>query len=284
MEKAFPVFILRSVAYFHENCRGMYEPIINRAPTYLIALSLFLLIILFFWMGGVWRNYRMTRKESRGEDISGSLEGSMLGLLALLLAFTFGISNSRYDARRDILIREANSIGTVILRADLYPEPIRTELRKELKTYVDERIAYYKAGTKKDSVSASLARAVSISDRIWSKASSLVQKDSLTSRSTLFINALNDMIDLANTRDAMGRARVPASIIWMTILICMAVSFLLGYGMKGRKPDWMLVCTFSLIISLTVFLILDLDRPRTGMITMDSIHGKMEELRALFKP
>ena len=257
---------------------------ISQLPASLVALLLFGLMLLFFWLGQMWRINRLSHAKTAREDNTGSLEGSMLGLLALLLAFTFGISNSRYDARRDVIIKEANCIGTAVLRADLYPEPFRSELRADFKEYVEDRIKYYEVGTNLDSIRAALSQSQVISSRIWTKVSQRASNDSPYIRNTFFLQSLNDVIDVANERRYIGISRVPVSIIWMMILLCLVVSFLLGYGMKGKKPDWLMVCIFSLIISMTTYLILDLDRPREGIITMNAVHQSMLDLRDLFKP
>ena len=257
---------------------------ISRIPASVVALLLFALMLLFFWLGMLWRENRMSRAKTAREDITGSLEGSMLGLLALLLAFTFGISNSRYDARRDVIIKEANCIGTAVLRTDLYPEPFRTELRSDFKEYVEARIAYYEVGTNLDSIKAALFHAQDVSARIWTKVTRHAATDTPYLRNTFFLQSLNDVIDVASERRFIGVSRVPVSIIWMMILLGLVVSFLLGYGMKGKKPDWLMVCIFSLIISMTTYLILDLDRPREGIITMNAVHQSMLDLRDMFKP
>lgn len=258
-------------------------PIYHLSATW-ITFILFLFMLVFFVLGERWRLFLMRRSKTERFDISGSLEGSMLGLLALLLAFTFGISNSRYDARRDVIIKEANCIGTAVLRADLYPEPFRSELRRDFKEYVEARIHYYEVGANDDSIAAAYMHAQDVTDRLWKKVTDHAQADTPYIRNTFFLQSLNDMIDVASERRYIGVSHVPVSILWMLLLICLAVSFLLGYGMKGKKPDRLMVILFSLIVSMTIYLILDLDRPREGIITMDTVHHSMLDLRDLFKP
>ena len=249
-----------------------------------ITVILFIFMLVFFMLGERWQVFLMKRARRERFDISGSLEGSMLGLLALLLAFTFGISNSRYDARRDVIIKEANCIGTAVLRADLYPEPFRSELRRDFQEYVEARIHYYEVGNQEDSIAATYTHAQSVSDRIWKKVTKRALADSPFIRNTFFLQSLNDVIDVAGERRYIGVSHVPVSILWMLLLICLAVSFLLGYGMKGKKPDRLMVLLFSLIVSMTIYLIMDLDRPREGIIRMDTVHHSMLDLRDMFKP
>jgi FtsH-binding integral membrane protein len=249
-----------------------------------ISILLFGSMILVFVLGERWRIILLKRASKERFEISGSLEGSMLGLLALLLAFTFGISNARYDARRDVLIKESNCIGTAVLRADVYPEPFRTALRRDFQEYVEARIHYYEVGANNDSIAAAYAHAQDVSSRLWLKVTDHAKTDSIFIRNTFVLQALNDMIDAASERRYIGVSHVPVSIIWMLFLICLVVSFLLGYGMKGKKPDRLMVMLFALVVSMTIYLILDLDRPREGIITMDAVHQSMIDLRDQFHP
>lgn len=262
----------------------LFDSTIYHLSAITIGVLLFVLMLVFFWLGERWRGFVTRRAKAERFEITGSLEGSLLGLLALLLAFTFGISNSRYDARRDVIIKEANCIGTAVLRVDVFPEPFRSELRRDFAEYVDARIKYYEVGMNEDSIVSTYRHAQAVSDRMWKKVTQRALTDSLYIRNTFFLQSLNEVIDVASERRFIGISRVPVSIIWMLLLICLVVSFLLGYGMKGKKPDRLMVIIFALIVSLTAYLILDLDRPREGIITMDTVHESMVELRDMFKP
>ena len=110
-----------------------------------ISLSLFALMVLTYFSAN-----RLARVKAFQQFVDNSInpiEGSLLGLLALLLAFTFGMSASRYDTRRNVMLSEANNIGTVILRCDLYPDSTRTQLRSYLQQYLEARIQYFQSGT-----------------------------------------------------------------------------------------------------------------------------------------
>src|SRR4028119_1915385 len=115
-------------------------------PTTVISGVLFVCIIFFYLTGvGLASYQKKINPEAKAEGV-GPLEGALLGLLALLLSFTFNMSASRYDTRRALLIQEANSISTVLSCADLYPDSSRREFRKDLQQYVEARIRYYNAG------------------------------------------------------------------------------------------------------------------------------------------
>src|SRR6478736_5011772 len=119
---------------------------LQSAPTLEIAVIIFFLIIIFYLFGYYLRRRAISKNPEKSKADLGALNGTLLGLLALLLAFTFGMSNSRFDTRRQLIIEEANDIGTVVLRTDIYPDSVRQMLRANLKEYVEARIAFGQAG------------------------------------------------------------------------------------------------------------------------------------------
>jgi len=120
--------------------------ILSNINSGVLASALFIGIILFYFFGLKVSHYKKKKDPSYEPSGIGALEGSLLGLLALLLAFTFNKSSSYYDSRREILIQETNNIGTALLRADLYPDSVRQILRSDFKRYINERIQYFECG------------------------------------------------------------------------------------------------------------------------------------------
>lgn len=256
--------------------------ILQSTSSLLIAAILFILIIIFYFLGYRIRSYRIKKNKDQTVEDLGAISGTLLGLLALLLAFTFGMSNSRYDARRSLAIQEANSIGTVILRTDIYPDSMRNVLRSFLKDYVEARIAFYQAGMDVEKVVLHYKRANDISMKIWSMATTFAKQDNITTRTSELIPALNAMIDITTTRRAAGESTIPDSIMYFLFMLCLTSAFLLGYDRKN-KFDWIVVIGFAIMLSATVFTIIDLDRPRSGLIDMNTPNQKIVELREMFK-
>jgi hypothetical protein len=256
--------------------------LLQSAPTPLVAITLFILLITFYFLGYRLRTRTLKKTTEHTVEDLGAINGTLLGLLALLLAFTFGMSNSRYDTRRQLVIEEANNIGTVILRTDIYPDSIRSLLRNHLRDYVDARIAFYQAGMNIEKTVAEYNRASEIGNKIWSLAAAYARVDDITTRTSELIPALNAMIDVTTTRRAAGEATIPDSIMYFLFALCLCSSFLLGYDRKN-KFDWIVVTGFALMLSATVFTIIDLDRPRSGLIDMDKPNEKIIELREMFK-
>jgi hypothetical protein len=256
--------------------------LLQSTPTILIAIVLLILLILFYILGYRLRLRKINRsKDQAVEDLS-AINGTLLGLLALLLAFAFSMSNSRFDTRRAMIIEEANNIGTVILRTDIYPDSMRQLLRGQLKDYVEARISFIQAGMDEKKIVETYLKANEISNKIWSTAANYAKIDNITTRTSELIPALNAMIDITTTRRAAGESTIPDSIMYFLFVLCLCSAFLLGYDIKN-KFDWIVLIGFAIMLSATVFTIIDMDRPRSGFINMDKPNEKIIELRDMFK-
>ena len=248
-----------------------------------IAVGMIIIMLVFFYAGYRVRKIFIVRHKKFDGKSFGAAEGSLLGLLALLLSFTFGMSSSKHDYRLKVIVEEANDIGTAILRADLYPDSIRNVFRHDFKNYVESRIEFFAAGKDTARIYKSLRTSYTIQQSLWNRATELGQDQSNFSRTSQMIPALNTMIDVVTTRNAANLEKVPELIIYVLFLLCFTSAFMLGYS-AGIKPDLIIVTGFVLMISITVYLILDLDRPRSGTITMDSVNQNIANLRNMFTP
>jgi len=247
-----------------------------------IALVVFFLIMLSFYIGISLRKYSEKKRSIEDKSI-GPLEGSLLGLLALLLSFTFSMSSSRHDKRINIIVEEANDIGTAVLRADLYPDSIRQAFRKDFKNYVQARIEFFDAGSNLSKVKVALDKAGMIQKSLWKRATDLGRDKENLHRTAQMIPALNAMFDIVTTRNAANVAKVPQLIIFLLFILCFLSAFMMGYAV-GKKPDWIVITCFALTIVMTIYLILDLDRPRRGIITMKNMNAEIVNLINMFEP
>jgi hypothetical protein len=212
--------------------------------------------------------YRFARHQKRHsheetEATLGSMVGATLGLLAFMLAFTFGLAGTRFEARRQVVLAEANAIGTTYLRGAMLPEPMRSEARNLLREYVDARLEAVQTGK----VEQGITKSEEIQNRLWSLAVAAAEKDR-TAITSLFIQSLNEMIDLHATRLMAGlRSRVP-TVIWIVLyLLAVLATALLGYhsGLTGGRRS-IAVVALILAFSAVLVLIVDLDRPGEGML------------------
>jgi NADH:ubiquinone oxidoreductase subunit 6 (subunit J) len=262
----------------------MDKSLLSGIPSAVIVLILLLLMILSYWSANKISLKVIKKEDSIDFSYLATIEGSILGLLALIIAFTFNMSVTRYEQRRQVVIDESNNIGTALLRCDLYPDSIRTELRKDFKEYIESRIAYFEAKLDEKALNDALTKSNKISGRIWKHASEN-SKDSEIGiiRSNIMMPALNNMIDIVTTRDALRIARVPDPVLWLMFSLCIISSFFIGFGRLRNIISVIVIWGIVIMTVLSVFIILDLDRSRQGIITNDAPNQKIIELRNSFE-
>jgi len=255
----------------------------NEIDAWKIAVLLMLTILVITFLGYKVGNIKLKKLKLETVKELSSSYSSLSGLLFLLLAFTFGMSVSRYDSRRQNIVEESNAISTALLRADLYAEKERLLFREDFKQYVESRIDYYKAGRNIEKIRFSNEHTNSISKRLWQRATRLSFDHTNTDATRQMIPALNEMIDITTTRAAGEKAKVPDSIIWLLFVLACITSFYSGYSaaLKG-SIDWLVEFGFCMMISVTVLFIFDLDRPFRGLVTLDESNKTIIELRNCF--
>ena len=151
------------------------------------------------------------KSEDEKESPVGAIAGSILGLLAFILAFTFGLVSDRYDARKGLIREEANVIQTAFFRADFLPEADRAEAKGLFRKYVDERIAAIQSGDM-SRVQVAIAEAGRIQVRLWDMAVANARVDMNSDVAALYIESINDVMAIHAQRIAVGSARIPSGI------------------------------------------------------------------------
>ena len=262
----------------------MINSLLYDTPSVITSFALLITMLLFNRLGIAAARKRFNNNPEAKEGNFGPIESSLLGLLALLLGFTFSLSSSRFDSRRDILIAEVNAVSTAILRADLYPDSLKQILKNDFKEYLEARISYFNAGNDKTAIESTLKQGRAISANIWNIAAAFSKnKEYSVVISSQMIPALNDMNNIATTRHERLYAHVPESIMILLFVLCVVSSFNVGYSFKGKKTDWVILISFCLMVSISSYMILDLDKSRAGLIRLDKTHQRMIELRQLFE-
>ena len=207
----------------------------------------------------------LTEDEQRREQITASRD--VLGvLLSLLLGFTLAMALPRYDLRRQLVLEEANSIGTAGLRADTLPSPYRENVRRILLQYATARLAYSAAGTSAAELREPLVRTKELQTQLWSQAAAVVQT-SPTPVVSLFLQSVNELIDISEKRTAALENRIPVT-IWV-MLVSISLMTCLLFGLATRRRFWLLTFITPLMIAVVLGLIADLDSPRNGFIKTD---------------
>lgn len=215
------------------------------------------------------RNEASTNKATKDHIIT--IQGSILGVLALLLAFSFSLALQRFDNRNAAVVDEANAIGTTFLRTQLLPGSVRSDARKLLQSYINLRVqASTISLNKEEDRDVLLAKANQVLDALWDCARRAAAEDPNPVTSGLFIQSLNETIDAYGQRDAAVRRHVPEVIMFLLFGTFLMTGGVLGYaaGVAGHRPSSVSYMLVGLIVVLT-FVIIDLDRPRRGLIKVD---------------
>lgn len=252
--------------------------------SFLIAAVLFVSMVVVIEIGS-WLGLRRAEEtaESLKTQLNG-LQGSLLGILALLLGFTFSQSLQRLDARSAAVVDEANAIGTAYLRLDLLPVDQRQASTQLMREYIETRI---EAGSismdREDERQRILDRSVVLQGELWRLAAAAANATDRPATVNLFIQALNELIDSNSSRNAALGRHVPELVLLLLYGTFLLTGALVGYasgvsGVKASRGTYVLV---SLIVVL-VFIIIDLDRPRRGLIEVDQ--SSLIELRQLTVP
>ncbi|MGZ5198943.1 MAG: bestrophin-like domain [Telluria sp.] len=233
-------------------------------PLWALLIGVFVLVLL-----SVEGGYRLgTMSKHAGEDGDsplGEMVGATLGLLAFLLAFTFSLAASRYDTRRQLLLDEANAIGTTWLRAGFLPEG-GAEIRSLLRQYTDVRL---QASRARD-LPASIRQSELLQGQLWARTEPLAKRSENPVMVALYIQSLNDLIDLHSKRlTASVRNRIPLA-IWAALYSVTVMSFgALGYHaglVRAGRSLAILPVAFTFVV--VIGLIADLDRPQEGTLTV----------------
>jgi hypothetical protein len=230
-------------------------------------LVIFLVSVTVILLAGEVGRWLGRRAAKRGEDSVSTLEGAILGLLALMIGFTFAMALSRFEARRDAVLIEANAIGTTALRARLLPAPHNAEALKLLREYVQLRLDITRRPPSPAEFGAMVARSNAIQEALWRQAKAVAAQDNAMVPTGLFIQSLNEMIDDQEKRLTAVRNRLPVVILFALYGVAAVAIGFAGYtsGLQARHsrlPVWLV----GILVAAMVILIQDLDRPGAGFI------------------
>lgn len=252
------------------------------SPPFTVGLALLLTLGMMIAMEGGRRlgQRRMHRDPDGARAGLGAVEGALFGLFGLLIAFTFNGAAARFDHRRELIVSEANALGTAWSRLDLVPEDARPALRNVYRQYLDSRLAIYKAIPDMDAVSAALTQSREIQAKAWEAVVQVCRREDGRGLMMLLLPPLNEAFDLSTTRTAATLAHPPAVIFVMLFLLALGCAMLAGYAMApGRQRSWTHMLGLALITGLTVYVIIDLEFPRLGFIRVDAADRPLLELR-----
>jgi hypothetical protein len=254
-------------------------------PPLLFSVLLFLGMLVLLETGRRLGVHRRS-KESEGERGSlGTVEGAVFAMFGLMVAFTFSGAASRFNEKRMLIAEEANCIETAYMRVHLVPPQARPELQELFRRYVDSRLETYRRLPNMTAAEEEMAKSKKIQEEIWTKAVAATRlPESHPDAGKLLLPALNTMIDITTTR-TMALQMHPPRIIYVLLfglgLIC---SLLAGYRMSvGNQRSWLHILGFAVITVIIVYVILDVEYPRAGLIRLEAGDQMLVQVRENMK-
>lgn len=229
--------------------------------------------------GQSFRKSRRAMEEGEQRDY-GIIVGATLTLLGLIIGFSFSMAISRYDQRKDYEEAEANAIGTEYLRADFLPAAEGARVRGLLKSYVDQRVLFYKTRD-----AGRLQQIAATTDQLQGALWSAVRVPAsaqATPLSALVVSGMNDVLNSQGYTQAAWWNRIPAAAWGLMAAIAICCNLLIGYGAHREEGKTFLFLVLPLLVSISFFLIADIDSPRGGVIrvTPQNLESLEQSLRA----
>jgi hypothetical protein len=226
------------------------------------------------WKGPAWKEF----DAGRG---GGVVLTSMFALLGLMLAFTYAFTVTRFDARKQAIVDEANAISTAFLRADLGPEPARTELRKLLLEYARTRAT--PNGTTSAKLEGALDRSRQVQVKLWPATAQMVKGKPAGIIEASIVQAINRVLDAHGTRVAKVLDRLPTIVLVMLVFITAASVAVAGFnsGISGGM-NRLRMTVLTLVLASVIIVIIDFDLPQRGFIrvSQESLQAVIREMEA----
>lgn len=223
---------------------------------------------------------RHHRLDPAHETGGGATEAAIYGLLGLFLAFTFSGAASRFDERRRLIVEEANDIGTAWLRLDLLPAADQPHLRDLFRQYLDTRLETYRLLPDMDAAVAEHAKALGLQQEIWTAAVASANSSGRVPPFSVLLPALNAMFDIATVRISTARLHPPPVVFTMVAFLALLGSIFVGYGAASRKArSWLHTIGFAAVMAITLFVIVEFEYPRFGLIRIDAMDQVLIDMR-----
>jgi hypothetical protein len=216
---------------------------------------------------------------SRDKPSAGAADAAVYGLLGLFLAFTFSGAATRFDDRRHLIVDEANAIGTAWLRIDLLPPSTQPQLRDLFRRYLDARLERYGRFGDVERMRAAGERFVALQAEIWRAALSSANVSGEMPPFTVLLPSLNEMFDVATTREAAVLMHPPPAVFGMMGVLALIGALFAGYAMAGKPRSWVHALGYVGVTTMAIYVIVDLEFPRLGLIRVDASDRVLIELR-----
>jgi len=255
---------------------------LDRTDAILMCSVLFITMLLMVIAGSRAARLWNKNKEEPQQGVKNMLT-VLYALSGFILAFTFGMSGTRYEKIREIIIEENNTIGTAMHRSDLYSGDVRDSFRADFKTYLEAIIVYYSNPKDIELVHKSKSDAAEAGHRLWALATEQGKRPEMLAQTQQMIPALNNMLDTAQSREIIFLSHVPDLIVIMLFLCVLTTCFVSGFTANIiSSKEWVIIIGFSLVTVMVIYTTLDLARPTRGFIKSDAGRNALKEMRHLF--
>ncbi len=209
----------------------------------------------------------LVRHFETNDELWNAIQTGLLALVAFMLGFSFSQAQGRYDARRELVVTEANAIGTTWLRAAQLPPTARARFEHVLYSYTATRLQAYEMPSDPSHFHQLMAQSIGDQDQLWSIASQAVAQHPSNLGYSLLMQTLNNTIDVSVEQRTALTQYVPVAAVMLTFALILVAIFSLGlsFARAGARP-----AVFSIIyiaaIALVFEMVIDYDRPQTGLI------------------
>lgn len=246
-----------------------------------VGISLFIGMLLFYAMGRrLGLRHFDKDAETDGKSSAGTIEAAIFALFGLLIAFTFSGAASRFDDRRHLIAEETNAIGTAYLRLDIVDADARAELQTLFRRYTDTRLEYYKRLPDVEAAQHEWNNSMALQNTIWTQAVAACRMQTVPSACVVLLPALNAMIDITTTRKMAMMMHPPQIIFVLLFVFAYGCSFIAGYGTaRNQSHRWVHPMVFATMTAIAVYVIVDIEYPRFGVIRVDAADQILIELR-----
>ncbi len=254
-----------------------------KVDAWIICLTLLVLMPLIVKWGNGMRKKFWGPEDTDTRGGINSLMGALFGLWGFMLAFSFGQSGVRFENLRSMIVDESNDLRNAILRTDFFPDSIRNVYRVELRKYLEERIAYYDNGGGDLTPGKSKETLPSTTDQLWALTVTLSKRPDTHNPADDMTGALIRLFDISAKREALLNAGIPSPVSIALILLVLSICFVGGFTTPViQKKEWIVVCVFSFLAAMILYITIDLARPMEGLIRPDAGEAGIVGLRRLF--
>lgn len=260
----------------------MESPILTSIDPAVICIILFGLMLLIIAFGNSLRK-KIGAEEGDSKGGVNSLLGALFGLWSFILAFTFSQSGTRFENVRGLIVEEATALRTTIIKADFFPDSVRSRYRTQLHNYLEERISYYENAMDEPKFTKNREELLKTGDALWATTVEQFKNPATNAAAANMTLTLTGLFDIAVKREALLKAGLPSPISLMLVFLALSICFVGGFTSPIiKRKEWVIIAVFALLASTVLYITIDLARPMQGLIKPDAGQAYIVNLRSFF--